>query len=270
MNCNNIIIEYQKIINLLDNTQNQATKFRTKNWVEINDQPGGTYSVNSQIQSKTSMLRSSLCDYNDAYILVSATITVPNTGIAANPNNRKNIIIKNCAPFTNCISETNTRQIENAKDIGMVMPMYNLTEYSDNYSKTSGSLWQYYRDESYLNNNGAIADLPADNNSSASYKFKTKIASTTGNDGTKNVKVRVPLKYLCKFWRTLEMPLINCEINLILTWSATCFIIDAPIANQAPTFKITDTKLYVTVVTLSTQDNEKLLQQLKSAFKRTI
>ena len=216
------------------------------------------------------MLRSSLCDYNDAYIFVSVTITVPNTGIAANPNNRKNIIIKNCAPFTNCISETNNRQIENAKDIGMVMPMYNLIEYSDNYSKTSGSLWQYYRDESYLNNNGAIADFPADNNSSASYKFKTKIADTTGNDGTKNVKIRVPLKYLCKFWRTLEMPLINCEINLILTWSATCFIIDALIANQAPTFKITDAKLYVTVVTLSTQDNENYCNNWNQPLKEQL
>ena len=101
--------------------------------------------------------------------------------------------------------------------------------------------------------------FPADNNKSASFKFKTKIAGRIGNNGTKDVKIRVPLKYLSKFWTTIEMPLINCEINLVLTWSAKCFIIDDPIAGQEPTFTITDTKLYVTVVTLSTQDNAKLL-----------
>ena len=111
------------------------------------------------------MLKSSLCDYSDSYILVSVTITVPNTGTAGNPNNRTNIIIKNCAPFTDCISEMNNTHIDNAKDIGIVMPMYNLIEYSDNYSKKSGSLWQYYRQESFLNTNDAIAD------------FKTKTAA---------------------------------------------------------------------------------------------
>ena len=124
------------------------------------------------------MLRSSLCDYNDAYILVSATITVPNTAAAAaaaaDPINRKNIIIKNCAPFTNCISEINNTQIDNAKDIDIVMPMYNLIEYSDNYSKTSGRLYQCYRDEPFLDNNGAIADFPADKNNNASFKYKNK------------------------------------------------------------------------------------------------
>ena len=139
------------------------------------------------------------------------------------------------------------------------MSMYNLTEYSDNYSKTSESLWQYYRDEPFLDDNAAIANFPADDNKSASIKFKTKIAGRIGNSGTKDVKIRVPLKYLSNFWRTLEMLLINSEINLILTWSASCFIIDAPIDGQIPTFKTTDTKLYVPVVTLSTQDNAKLL-----------
>ena len=104
------------------------------------------------------------------------------------------------------------------------------------------------------------------------FKFKTKIAGRIGDGGTKNVKIRVPLKYLSNFWRTLEMSLIKCEINLILTWSNRCFIIDNPIyyPSQEPKFTITDTKLYVPVVTLSTQDNAKLLQQLKSGSKRTI
>ena len=131
------------------------------------------------------------------------------------------------------------------------MPMHNLIEYSENYSNTSGSLWHYYRDERFLDN-GAIVDSPTDdNNNSASFKFKTKIADRTENDGTKNVKIRIPLKYLSNFWRTLEMPSINCEINHILIWSNICFIIDNLIGNQEPTFTITDTELYVPVVTLT-------------------
>ena len=137
-------MEYQKIANSLDSASNKLSKFRTRNWVEINDEARGTYFHNKQIKFKTSMLRSSLCDYIDAYILVKGNITVNNTaaaGAAANNTNKK-VIFKNCAPFTNCISKINNTQIDNAEYIDIVMPMYNLIEYSDNYSKTSGSLWQ--------------------------------------------------------------------------------------------------------------------------------
>ena len=129
-----------------------------------------------------------------------------------------------------------------------------LTEYSGDSSKKSGSLWHYYRDEPSLNADGTIGDIPTDNNNnSASFKFKIKIAGRIEeNADTKNVIIRVPLKYLSSFCRTREMPLINCEINFILTWSNRGFIIDNPIAGQEPTFTITDTKLYVPVVTLST------------------
>ena len=146
------------------------------------------------------------------------------------------------------------------------MPMYNLIEYSDNYLKTSESLWKYYRDEPYLNDDGTLANLPGN---STLFKFNQKITDSTGDDGTKDVQIMVPLKYLNNFWTTLEIPLINCEINLILTWSANCVISNVA-ANQATTFTISDTKLHVSVVTLSTDDNAKLLQQLKSGFKRTI
>ena len=135
-------MEYQKIANLIDDASNQPSKFKTKNWVEINYESRGTYNVNNHIKLKTTMLESSLCDYSDAYILVIGTITVNNTtatGADAN-NTNKNVIFKNCAPFTNCISEINNTQVDNAKDIDIVMPMYNSIEYSDNYSKTSGSL----------------------------------------------------------------------------------------------------------------------------------
>ena len=139
------------------------------------------------------------------------------------------------------------------------MPMYNLIEYSDNYSITSGSLWQYCRDE------------PGDNNDmeeSESFKSKIKITGKTPNNGNeKDVEIMIPLKYLSNFWRTLEMPLINCEVNLIFTWPSTFVIIDP---NGDGTFAITDTKLYIPVVTLLTQENTKFLQQLKSGFKRVI
>ena len=133
------------------------------------------------------------------------------------------------------------------------MPMYNVIEYSDNYSKTSGHLWKFYKDE------------PKD---SESFKYKIKITGNTPAHGTtKGVEIILPLKYLSKFCRNLEMPLINCEVNLILTWSSTCVITSSTGAGR---FAITDKKLYVPVVTLSTQDNAKLLRQLKFGFKRTI
>ena len=268
-------MEYQKIANLIDDTSNQPSKFRTRNWVEINDESRGAYNVNSQNKFKTTMLKlklqSSLCDYSDAYIFVKGTITVNNTaaaGAAANNTNRK-VIFKKCAPFTNCISEINNTQIDNAKDIDIVMPMYNLIEYSDNYAKTTGSLWQYCKDIPAQDNNNEITEFTA-GNTTDSFNFKAKITGETGNDGTKDVEIIVPLKYLSNFWRTLEMPLINCEVNLILTWSSTCVLISTKIRNQNPTFAITDTKLYVPVVTLSTQENTKFLQQLKTGFKRVI
>ena len=135
-------MEYQKIINLLDNAPNQPTKFRTKNQVEISDESSGTYNTNSQIRFETSMLRPILCDYSDTYILVKGTITVANNaaaGQAANDVDKK-VIFKNCVPFTTCISRINNAQINDAPYIDVVMTMHNLIEYSDNYSKTSGVL----------------------------------------------------------------------------------------------------------------------------------
>ena len=265
-------MEYQKIANLIEDTSNQPSKFRTKNWVEINDESRGTYNVNSQIKFKTTMFKSSLCDYSDAYILVKGTITVNNTAAAdtAVNNVNKKVIFKNCAPFTNCISEINNTQIDNAKDIDIVMPMYNLIEYSDNYAKTAGSLWQYCKDIPARNNNNAIANFTR-GNLSDSFIFKVKFRGQTGDDGTKDVEIIIPLKYLSNIWRTLEMTLFNCEVNLILTWwSSTCVIVSTNVVNQGATFTITDTRLYISVVTLSTQENTKLLQQLKSGVKRVI
>ena len=204
-------MEYQKISNLLDNALNQPSKFRTRNWLEINDESRGTYTGN-EIKFKTTMLRSNLCDYADAYILVKGTITITGAGnddATKQADERdKGVTFKNCAPFTKCISRINNTDIDTAQDIDTVMPMYNLIEYSDNYSKTSGSLWQYYKDDPNEN----LTD-------SESFKYKLKISGKTPNNGnTKDVEIIVPLKYLSNFWRTLEMPLINCEVNLELTW----------------------------------------------------
>ena len=211
-------MEYQKIANLLDNVSNQPSKFRTQNWVEINDESREIYTVNRQTNFKTSMLRSSLCDYSDAYILVKGNISVNNTAAAdADANNtNKKVIFKNCAPFSNCISKINNTEVDNAEYIVIVMPMYNLIEYSDNYPKTSESLWQYCKDIPAVNIAGNIVDFTA-TNTTDSFKFKTKITGQTNNDGEINgVEIMVPLKYLSNFWRTLKMPLINCEVELIL------------------------------------------------------
>ena len=150
------------------------------------------------------------------------------------------------------------------------MPMYNLIEYSNNYAKTTGSLWQYCKDIPARNNNNNAIIIFAENNLTDSFNFKVKFTGQSGNNGTKDVEIMLPLKYLSNFWRTLEMPLINCEVNLILTWSSTCVLAATGDGNQAATCAITDTKLYVPVVTLSTQENTKFLQQLKSGFKRVI
>ena len=164
----------QKIINLLNNTPNQLSKFRTKNWIKINDQSGGVYNTSSDIRFRTTMLRSRLCDYSDAYIFVKGRITITGVGGAAvgrADEINKVVIFKICVAFINCKSEINNAEMDNVKDIDTVMSMYNLTEYSDNYSKTSGNLWQYYKDEP----NDDLTD-------SESFKSKIKITGNTPAD----------------------------------------------------------------------------------------
>ena len=217
-------------------------KFVTKKWIEVYDQSQGNYDVNKEIRIKTSMLRSYLCDYSDAYIVVKGTITVlrPN---AAKKN--KAVAFKNNGPFINCISKINGVKIN---------PLSSHSE---------------------------------------SFKYKNNITGNTYNVnageegydankvGKNEAEVVFPLKYLSNFWRSLNIPLINSEVELILTWSKNCVLADmtvrAPqggdLAIVAPTkleFKITDTKLYVPVVTLSKENDIKLLDQLKSGFKRII
>ena len=162
---------------------------------------------NKEIRIKTPMLRSDLCDFSDAYIVVKGDITV------TNPNNAKRnkaVVFKNNAPFTNCITKINGVKIDNAEDLDIVMPMYNLLECSKNHKKTTGSLWNYYRDQpsNHLSTN------------SESFKYKTSITGNTYNVGDDQVgydankvgknetEVVIPLKHLSNFWRTLDKPLI--------------------------------------------------------------
>ena len=163
-------------------------------------------------------------------------------------------------------------KIDNAENLDVVMPMYNLLECSKNYRKTTGSLWNYYRDE---------PSIPPSSNS-GSFQCKTNIVGKTpeNNDSLTSAKVVIPLKYLSNFWKSLNIPLINCEVELILTWSKNWVLADmttrnaprdnpAIVAPSGAKFKITDTKLYVPVLSLSKENDIKLLEQLKSGFKKT-
>ena len=226
-------MEYDKINNLLlseDNESEKLSKFVTREYVRVNSL-SNTYNENKSIRFKTPMLRSNLCDYSDAYILVKCTITVTDPGANNGANNIRDkrnrpLILKNNTPFVSCITRINGELIEDADDLDIVMSMYNLLEYSKNYRKTIGSLYNYYRDE--------LSDDADDNNfdnikvvNSNKFKYKNKIgnnynvdAGAQGYDvnknGTQEVELAIPLKYLDNFWRTLNIPLISCEIPLEL------------------------------------------------------
>ena len=275
-------MEFNKINNLLSPAQNKVPRFITKKWIEVQSQSGNTYNTSKPIRFQTSMLRSDLCDYSDAYVWVKGTITVTNQNNNANFDRR--LTLKNNAPFISCISKINGELVENAEDLDIVMPMYNLLEYSKNYEKTSGSLFSYYRDEpneaGIANDNGAI-NISIRNSKFFDYKTEIKGCLDAGEDEKGNVTIAVPLKHLGNFWKRLDMPLINCEITLILSWYKECVLVgrafrDPPAAAanriNSPTsakFEITDYKLYVPVVTLSAENDNKLLEQLKSGFRRT-
>ena len=188
-----------------------------------------------------------MCDYSDAYILVTGNIE-------GKPNN-STVAFKNCAPFQTCNVNINDEYVEPAKYLDIIMPMYNLLEYSDNYKDTTRSLYQFKTDEP-PDDNGEV------NANTTSLKYKSI-------DGDNNVKLVVPLKYISNFFRSLELPLVNCKVDLGLTWTKDCLISSANAGNDF-LFKITDTKLYVPIVTLSTKDNSNLTKQLNDGFKRTI
>ena len=254
-------MESQKIINLLDSNDNESQKFATKRWYIINDQNTGNNAYGNAedgttIKFETKVIKPNLCDYSDAYILVIGNIQ--------NKTANSVVAFKNCAPFRTCDVTINDEHIEKAEDLDIVMPMYNLLEYSDNYQNSTGSLYQFKRDEP-----------PDDNanvgNATTSLVHKSKLIKGTDDNNVNNVNIVVPLKYLSNFLRSLELPLVNCKIDLEFTWHKDCMIFSANAATgQVVSFLITNTILYVLVVTLSTKDNTNLTKQLNEGFKRTI
>ena len=207
-------MENQKIINLLDNEDTDSKHFATKKWYIINDENNTNYGVNKDtcadnpdtIKYDTRVLKPNLCNYAEAYILAYGTIRAD----AVNANTR--LALKNCAPFTKCNLEINDEHVDTAENLDVVMPMYNLIEYSDNYKDSSAALYQYKRDEPPEAN--AINDLTSD--TSSSFKYKVNLLGNpvvANNIARTNVKVFVPLKYLHNFFRSLEMSLINCKLN---------------------------------------------------------
>ena len=160
------------------------------------------------------------------------------------------------------------RHVGDADNLDIIMPMYNSIEYSDNYSGTSGSLWQFKRDEQSINNG---VPINVNTTNSTSFKYKSSLLEDSVADGNnrvfKNAKIAVPLKYLSNFWRLLEMPLINSKIHLELSWVKNCVMSNV---GGVAAFKITNTKLYVPIVTLSSKDNVKLVKTLEERFKRPV
>ena len=212
-------MENQKIINLLNKDDTDPKHFATKKWYIINDENNTNYGLNKDtgvdnsdtIKYDTRVLKPNVCDYAEAYILVNGTIR------AANAVNATRLALKNCAPFTKCNLEINDEHVDTAENLDIVIPMYNLIEYSDNYQDSSATLYQYKQDEPPVNDNGAIIDLTANNLDSFKYKIKLlgnidQVNPDAARVGRLNVKIVVPLKYLSNFFRSLEMPLINCKI----------------------------------------------------------
>ena len=255
----------QKTVNLLGDANNESSNFARRRWYVISHQNNTEYGEGdengSSIKFETKVAESNLCDYSDAYILVTGNITA--TGGNANTK----VAFKNCAPFTKCITHINNEHVDDAENLDIIMPMYILIEYSNNLSDNAGSLWQFKRDESPVTNDGNLDNVSTNN--STSFKYKSSIFKTLTDDDngvTKNVKIAAPLKYLSNFWRSFELPLINCNVHVELNWTKDCVM--STIADT--TFKITNTKLSVPIVTFSTKDSVKLSKQLNDEFKRPV
>ena len=276
-------METQKIVSLLNGSENEYTKFATRKWYVIESESKGKYSHHDPIKFLTNSIESSLCDYSDVYILVTENIAVTRTNAAVTGNNpvtkkvkqplteAAQVAFKNRAPFEKFSTEIHGTLVDESNFINVTMPMYNLIEYSDNYFDTSGSLWGFKRDE--IDNADVTNDINA-----PSFKYEPNLIANTEADGTKKgAKIVVPLKYLSNFWRSLEMPLINCKVELPLRWIENCVLTTAAVgANtddtcaDSATFKITGAKIYVPIVTLSAEDNAKLSKLLGEGFKRSV
>ena len=268
----------QKIINLLDKSDTKSKHFATKKWYIINDENNTNYGVDKDtgtnnsdtIKYDTRVLTPNLCDYADAYILVDGKIrAIPGAAVGNPPAvpalNLTRLALKNCTPFTKCNLEINDEHVDTADNLDVPMSMYNLIEYSKNYQDSSATLYQCKRDEPPDDINDNLAT-----NNSSSLKYKVNLLGNpvvNNNVTTLNVKVVVPLKYLCNFFRSLEIPLINCKIKLNLTWKKEC-VLSSNDGNAV--FIVIDTKLYVSVATLSKEHNKDFIEQQNKGFQRSI
>ena len=240
-------MEHQKILNLLNKANYFKFVERKRNFV--NDNSKAKYNVRNEIIYK--VLKSNLCDYNDAYILVRGDISI--TGHQATQ-----VTFKKCTPFTKCVAEVYEILIDDAKYLDLVMPINNLIEYSSNYSETTGSLRFYFKDEATNFKTDVVND-----DKFKSFKYNAKWLENTVADGanaiSRNETIAVPLNYLSNFWRSLEMPIINCKVELKLKWTKYCILsaagADVNGRDSNITFTIKDTKLYNPVVTLSAKNN---------------
>ena len=253
-------VEAQKIINLLNDSSNEESKFATKRWYVIDSQTTkGKYKQCDTIKFETESIKSSFSDYSDIYILIAGNIPVA-------ANNGTDVEFKTCAPFSTCMTEINNVFVDEVNHIYIDMPLYKLIEHSDNYSEISGSVWQFKRDDVPANNAEMII------NNSPSFKYKAALLGKTehhnnGESFVKDSEIVVPLKYLSKFWRSLEMPLINCKVHLKLNWIEDCIL--SSNENFAKV-KIADAKLHVPIVTLCTKDKLNLKKRLSEGFKRSV
>ena len=198
-------MEFNKINNLLGPAHNKVARFITKKWIEVQSQSGNIYNTSKPIRFKTSMLRSDLCNYSDAYVWVKGNIIVTNPNDNADFN--KELTLKNNAPFSSCISKINGELVENAEDLDVVMPMYNLLEYSKNYEKTSGSLFNYYRDEPKEHTIGAGNNaINISIRNSKSFDYKTEITGSLddGEDEKEDVTIVIPFKIFRQFLETFR------------------------------------------------------------------
>ena len=212
-------MESQKNINLLDHNDEDDPTFETRKWYIVNNHNNGNYSKGDDLQSivkfNTEIVKAFLCDYSDAYILVTGNIKVQNG------NDATRVAIKNCHPFTRASFKLNNEQVDTANNLDLTMNLYNILEYSDNYADTTGSLYQYKRPE------------PRDANGNQSRLVQRQLTTPNSENAPsntdpnfanaqriwKNIKIVVPLKYISNFFRNLELPLINTKLYMEINWT---------------------------------------------------
>ena len=270
-------MESQKIINILEDDNDDNLKFQTKKWYIINDQNNRQYGKgdenDSTIKFNTEVIKPFLVDYSDSYILFTGDIAV------ASGDNNTEVCFKNYNVFIRSVIHLNDEHIETAEHLNLAINLYNLIEYSDNYEQSSGFLWKYKSDEQPLNNAGDIIDVTVDNSSSFKYKSNLLKGLTTRNvaanlnpniANTHRLFVNaIDLKNISSFFRSLELPLINTKLHIELNWTKDSVMSNVA-ANNSTTFQIKKTELYVPVVSLSTNDNLTLTKLFSKEFKRSV